>query len=83
MELFQRTKECDQNRPYAEHAMATQPKKTRAEREEELRRLWTTPGGKDQVWKLFHEATGLPAGTMPRAGTLIFKTILDKEYPNS
>jgi hypothetical protein len=62
--------------------MAEQQKKSRAERHEELRRLWMTAAGRDHVLDLFLEATGLPPGTMPGAGTLIFQTILDKEYLN-
>ena len=62
--------------------MANEPKKTRAEREAELQRLWKTPSGTEHVLELFRRATGLPEGTMPRAGTLIFKTILDKEFPD-
>jgi hypothetical protein len=63
--------------------MADKPKKTRAEREEELRRLWATAEGQERVLELFQQATGLPAGTMTRAGTPIFKTILDKEFPEN
>jgi hypothetical protein len=41
-----------------------------------------TASGQDQVLELFQQATGLPPGTLAGAGTLIFKTILDKEFPN-
>jgi hypothetical protein len=61
--------------------MTEQPKKTREERHEELRQLWKTERGQDHVLELFQQATGLPPGMMPVAGTLIFQTILDKEYP--
>jgi hypothetical protein len=62
--------------------MADAPKKTRAEREAELRHLWTEPGGRAQVIALYKEATGGPKSTVPNTSSLIFKAILDKEFPH-
>jgi hypothetical protein len=62
--------------------MADAPKKTRAERKAELARLWTTPGGRAQVIALYLEATGRAKATVPNSSSLVFKTILDKEFPH-
>ena len=62
--------------------MADAPKKTKEERRAELARLLTSPGGEEKVLELLSAATGLPPGTMPGVVTLVFQTILDKEYPN-
>ena len=62
--------------------MANQPKKTRAEREKELRRLLNTPGGREQVYELLYKVLGLPPDAMPPVGLPVFQTILDKEYPD-
>jgi hypothetical protein len=62
--------------------MVDQPKKTRVEREKELRRLLNTPDGRVRVYELLYKLLGLPPGAMPPAGTPVIQTILDKEYPN-
>jgi hypothetical protein len=62
-------------------SMADKPKKTREQRLQELQRLWMTARGREEVERLFQEPTGLPEGTEPRAGTLVFQTILDKQFP--
>jgi hypothetical protein len=61
--------------------MTKESKKSRAEREAELQRLWTQPGGRAEVIELFLQATGSPAGTIPNSAKQVFKAILDKEYP--
>lgn len=61
--------------------MTSDPKKTRAEREAELQRLWTKAGERAEVIDLFLQATGSPAGTIPNSAKQVFKAILDKEYP--
>jgi hypothetical protein len=61
--------------------MAGQPKKTRAEREAELRRLLNTPDGRVRVYELLYKLLGLPPGAMPPVGLPVIQTILDKEYP--
>jgi hypothetical protein len=62
--------------------MPGQPKKTRAEREAELRHLLTLPGGRYKLSELLREALGLPEGTMPGAGKPMIQTILNNQYPN-
>lgn len=63
--------------------MTNPPKQSREKRLQELRQLWTTPGGRGRVWRSFYAATGLPAGALPPAGTLVFQSILDTEYPDA
>jgi hypothetical protein len=62
--------------------MADAPKKMRAERKAELASLWTAPGGRAQVIALYLEATGGAKSTVPSTSSLIFKAILDKEFPH-
>jgi hypothetical protein len=62
--------------------MADQQRKTRAEREKELRRLLNVPGGREKIYELLYKLLELPPGAMPPAGTPVIQTILDKEYPN-
>jgi hypothetical protein len=61
--------------------MTSESKKTRAEREAELQRLWTQPGGRAEVIELFLQATGSPADTIPSLARQVFKAILAKEFP--
>jgi hypothetical protein len=60
--------------------MTNEAKKTRAEREAELQRLWTQPGGRAEIIELFLQATESPTGTIPNSAKLVFKAILDKEF---
>jgi hypothetical protein len=62
--------------------MADVFKKTRAEREAELQSIWRSPGGRACVADLYREATGSPAATIPNSSSVIFQTILNKEFPN-
>jgi hypothetical protein len=61
--------------------MSDGSKKARAEREAELQRKWTAPGGRAEVIELFLQATGSSAGTITNSAKQVFKAILDKEYP--
>jgi hypothetical protein len=45
--------------------MTNHRKKARTERETELHRLWTQPGGRAEVIELFLQATGSQTGTIP------------------
>jgi hypothetical protein len=62
--------------------MADAPRKSRAEREAELQSLWRRPGGRARLADLYREVTGSSAGTIPNSSKVIFKTILDKEFPS-
>lgn len=60
------------------------PKKTRPEREAELRAMIATDGGSDIIVALAHEAMGVPLGTSLPIGMLLsqmIERILDHEYP--
>jgi hypothetical protein len=50
----------------------------RVQREKELQAKFRTPDGHAEVFNLFVQ--GVPAGTIPPAGTLIIQTILDREF---
>jgi hypothetical protein len=53
-------------------------KPTREEREKQLRLMFRTGAGKQEVQWLFLGC--FPLGVMPPAGSLLIQTILDQEY---
>lgn len=61
---------------------AADPKKTRAERESELRRMARTERGRDVIEALFLIYSGVTRGLCPPAGRRVGDVILDHEYPN-
>ena len=58
-------------------------KKTRAERERELRALLQTQAGREVVEYYFLKYTGGLRGILPPAGLRLVETILDHEYAYS
>lgn len=62
--------------------MSDQPKMSRQERQEELRRLLNSPDGERKVETIFREAMGIPLGFQGPIGAKRIETILSKEYPN-
>jgi hypothetical protein len=60
--------------------------KTRSQREQELQRLFNTPGGCKKIVEMYERATGLPPGTCAPVGTpirtVMIPEILNCEYPN-
>jgi hypothetical protein len=58
------------------------PKKTRAERQAELKGLMCLPGGKVVVDYYFLKYTGGLPGTTAPIGAPVIQAILDHEYPD-
>lgn len=54
------------------------PEKTRDVRLRELREMYQTEAGKQEVHRLLHEC--FPEGHAPPVGSLLFETILDHEF---
>ena len=57
------------------------PRKSRAEREAELRAMTGTPAGRDVIGYFFLKYTGGLRGVVPPIGARMIETILAHEYP--